>query len=123
MSGIFVLHILSVDRRYSRRYSQINECFLFFLLIVDPLALATSPPDVTISTTSSSEVVIDWSRSFDLRGPLIEYELYENDILTYSGSRTNRKIPGRTPGSKLKFFYYFVFFCPKDDWKFADYFF
>lgn len=51
---------------------------------------------------TDNNVVIDWSLSFTLNGPLYEYTLLENDFLIFRGSSTNSGLlPGRTENGRF----------------------
>lgn len=68
--------------------------------------LASSPvlvekPSVRLSEASKNTIIVDWSSAFDLRSKLVRYELYENNILGFSGTDVVASRPNRPVGSYI----------------------
>ncbi|XP_066923568.1 usherin-like [Clytia hemisphaerica] len=62
---------------------------------------AVAPPKVSISEATPTTVIVDWSESFQLNGPVVEYAMYQNDIktLTAKAGDLNWNGPDRAVGT------------------------
>lgn len=64
-----------------------------------------------VSNITGDVVLIDWSKSFRLNGPLSEYILYENEALIFRGISTDSGIlPDRTEAGSYVLIVFKIFF-------------
>lgn len=80
------------------------EC-LIFCRFPDPEYIRKPVANIT-----GDVIVIDWSKSFRLNGPLSEYILYENEVMIFRGISTDSgNLPDRIEaGTCVLVVYYFV---------------